>query len=63
VKFHVDEVVGLGSFIEVEAIEKDGTIWRDKLQEQCTRYLALLGVQNTDLVAESYSDLLIRTCE
>ncbi|MGB5007027.1 MAG: class IV adenylate cyclase, partial [Ferruginibacter sp.] len=40
VKFHFDTVAGLGTFVEVEAIDKDGTIGRDKLQAQCDEYAA-----------------------
>src|SRR2546423_7439259 len=33
VKFHFDEVNGLGSFVEVEAIDKEGLIGVEKLKE------------------------------
>lgn len=59
VKFHFDRVEGLGTFVEVEAIDLDGSIGLAKLQEQCTHYAALLGIQEEDYMAESYSDLLI----
>jgi predicted adenylyl cyclase CyaB len=59
VKFHLDEVDGLGRFVEVEAIDKDSTIGRPKLVEQCAHYRDLLGVKDSDLVAKSYSDLLL----
>jgi len=59
VKFHVDEVQGLGSFVEVEAIDLDGNIGREKLQEQCYKYKAMLGIRDEDLLAKSYSDLLL----
>mgnify|MGYP001575285817 CR=1 FL=1 len=60
VKFHVDNVEGLGSFLEVEAIDKDGSIGRERLQEQCNYYRTLLEVQDNDLLAESYSDMLLK---
>jgi predicted adenylyl cyclase CyaB len=63
VKFHVDEVEGLGTFVEVEAIDKDGTIGKERLQEQCDQYRALLGIRDAELIAESYSDLLLRAKE
>jgi adenylate cyclase class 2 len=60
VKFHIDEVPGLGSFIEIEA----GNILADKteseLLEQCNFYLKEFGIKEEDLIAESYSDLLIK---
>lgn len=59
VKFHFDTVESLGSFVEVEAIDKDGSIGLDKLKEQCRYYQQVLGVQETDFMAESYSDLLL----
>lgn len=59
VKFHFDEVEGLGTFVEVEAIDRDGRIGLQKLQQQCAHYAALLGIQPADCVAESYSDLLL----
>lgn len=59
VKFHFDEVEGLGNFVEVEAIDKDGSNKVDKLKEQCNYYQQLLGVETSDFIAESYSDLLL----
>lgn len=58
VKFHIDEVKKLGSFVEIEAIDNDGSIGSDKLNEQCLKYMDLLGIQQDQLVAHSYSDLL-----
>ncbi len=59
VKFHFDEVKELGTFIEVEAIDKDNNIGIEKLKQQCARYMALLQIEEKDFVAESYSDLLL----
>jgi adenylate cyclase, class 2 len=59
VKFHFDEVNGLGSFIEVEAIDQDGSIGIEKLKEQCSYYAELLGVREDDYLANSYSDMLL----
>ena len=59
VKFHFDTVAGLGNFIEVEAIDSDGTIGIDKLTEQCNYYASFLGVQASDYIAVSYSDLIM----
>lgn len=60
VKFHVDQVKELGSFVEIEAIDKDGSIGQATLQEQCNHYMNLLGIEQNDLVAVSYSDLLLQ---
>jgi predicted adenylyl cyclase CyaB len=59
VKFHLDNVVGLGTFVEIEAIDKEGTLGNEKLLEQCNYYLNLLLVSKEDLLATSYSDLLL----
>jgi predicted adenylyl cyclase CyaB len=58
VKFHVDQVQGLGSFVEIEAIDADGEIGEQKLREQCEEYVRVLGIEDEDLVTCSYSDLL-----
>ena len=60
VKFHFDEVNELGSFIEVEAIDKDGSIGIENLKEQCNYYIQLLGISSDQFIAESYSDLLAK---
>jgi len=60
VKFHIDTVQGLGSFVEIEAVDKDGSIEESRLLEQCRYYLAHLAISEEDQVAESYSDLLLK---
>jgi predicted adenylyl cyclase CyaB len=60
VKFHIDEVQGLGAFVEIEAIDIDGTIGLYHLHDQCEHYLQLLGIEAKDLVEQSYSDLLMQ---
>jgi len=59
VKFHFDRVENLGTFVEVEAIDKDGSIGLDQLKEQCQLYQRVLGIPDGDFIAESYSDLLL----
>lgn len=59
VKFHLDEVKGLGSFVEIEAIDIDGTIGRAKLQAQCEHFMNYLQIPAADLIERSYSDLLL----
>jgi len=58
VKFHIDLVEGLGTFVEIEAIDEDGQIGKEKLQEQCHTWMNLFGISKDDLLAVSYSDLL-----
>lgn len=57
VKFHLDEVAGLGSFIEIEAIGNSADE-REILLGQCRSYMDYLGVLEGELVENSYSDLL-----
>ncbi len=59
VKFHIDEVKELGSFIEIEAIDEQGIFTEGQLNEQCQHYLDLFGVKDADLVEVSYSDLMM----
>ena len=59
VKFHLDDVNGLGTFVEIEAIDSAGSLEKERLLEQCNYYLKLFEIKNEDLVAESYSDLLL----
>lgn len=59
VKFHVDEIKELGNFVEIEAIDVDGTIGEEKLREQCDFYLRLLQIDKADLLELSYSDMIL----
>jgi len=73
VKIHVDEVEGLGSFVEIEAISDPdaalpgptagmgGTAEPDvdTLRAQCERLMSTFGVEEGHLVATSYSDMLL----
>lgn len=59
VKFHVDEVEELGDFVEIEAIDMDGSIGEEKLYEQCQYYLNLFKIKEEDLVDVSYSDMVL----
>ncbi|MBC7588341.1 MAG: class IV adenylate cyclase [Chitinophagaceae bacterium] len=61
VKFHFDHVQTLGTFIEVEAIDKDGSIGIEKLKQQCSYYAELFGIKPADYEAFSYSDLLLNS--
>lgn len=59
VKFHFDTVKALGTFVEVEAIDNNGSIGKEKLQEQCNLYADLLKVGKEDFIALSYSDMIM----
>jgi adenylate cyclase, class 2 len=60
VKFHIDMVKDLGAFVEIEAIDKDGSIGKDKLLEQCQFFMDSFNISKEDLVSVSYSDLLLQ---
>ena len=59
VKFHIDIVKDLGSFVEIEAIDADGSIGKDRLYSQCQDYMKLFDISNKDLISVSYSDLIL----
>ena len=60
VKFHLDQVDGLGRFVEIEAIDQDGSHAPAQLRAQCETFVERLGLPPEALVAASYSDLLLR---
>jgi homotetrameric cytidine deaminase len=58
VRIHLDEVEGLGSFIELEAVaEVDSDLSAE--HEKVERLRAELGIEDENLVATSYSDLVL----
>ena len=59
VKFHIDEVPGLGSFVEIEAGNMQGSGSQAELLQQCEFYMEKFGIEEKDLIDVSYSDLLI----
>ena len=59
VKFHLDDVKSLGKFVEIEAVDPDGSFGKEKLFEQCSSYLNIFQIKKEDLIADSYSDLLL----
>ena len=59
VKFHFDHVTSLGTFVEVEAIDRTGEIGIDKLKEQCEKYAAFFNIQPADHIPVSYSDMIL----
>ncbi|MBW0104375.1 class IV adenylate cyclase [Pseudonocardia sp. KRD-291] len=59
VKLHLDTVAGLGTFVEIEAIDTDGTRTRSELHEQCRHWLDALAIDPGLLITHSYSDLML----
>ena len=58
IKFHIDTLTTLGSFIEIEVIDATDAMDITKMKEQCQRYMELFDVQKEDLMENSYSDML-----
>lgn len=59
VKFHIDEVPGLGSFVEIEAGNKTAPeLNQQQLLDQCNYYLQAFKIGEEELMEGSYSDLI-----
>ncbi|SRR5258705_3639164 len=63
VKFHLDEVAGLGSFVEIEAGNVLADLSAEELTAQCNFYLEEFTIKPEDLVEVSYSDMLLSALE
>jgi len=61
VKFHIDVIEGLGDFVEIEASNKPKDIPIEQLREQCDFFMLAFGIEEKDLVENSYSDLLLNS--
>lgn len=61
VKFHIDEVPELGSFVEIEAGNVKVDLSQQQLKEQCDFYVKEFGIIDEDLIELSYSDMLLTT--
>lgn len=60
VKFHLDQVENLGEFVEIEASNIDCELSVEDLREQCNFYMRAFRITEADLIAGSYSDMLMR---
>jgi len=58
VKFHIDNVKGLGNFVEIEAIGEEGE--DSEMGRQCKHFMEVLHIKTEDLIVDSYSDLLLK---
>jgi predicted adenylyl cyclase CyaB len=58
VKFHFDIVDGLGTFIEVEAIDNKEAFTIEQLKTQCDNYFNYFELHQSQLIDKSYSDLV-----
>ncbi len=59
VKFHLDELRELGTFVEIEAGNILADLSQEQLKEQCDYYLKELGIKEEDMISNSYSDMLL----
>lgn len=58
IKFHIDTLTSLGSFLEIEVIDANDAMDISEMRQQCERYMKLLDVQKEDLMEHSYSEML-----
>jgi adenylate cyclase, class 2 len=59
-KFHLDDVEGLGRFVEIEIIDDTGDMPKEQLVKDCEYYVNLLDLRNGGIfIPQSYSDLLM----
>jgi predicted adenylyl cyclase CyaB len=54
-RVHLDEVVGLGSFLELETVVTEQTV--EEAERECHEVQTALEVREEDLIAGSYADL------
>lgn len=62
INLHIDDVDSLGTFVEVEAGKEKG-MDDEHLSKQCDELFTALGLRKSDLVAVSYSDLVLNESE
>ncbi|KAK7864336.1 hypothetical protein R5R35_009179 [Gryllus longicercus] len=58
-RVHIDEVEGLGHFLELEVVLKSGQT-SEEGQQIAEDIMAKLGIKNDDLIAGAYMDLLLK---
>lgn len=63
VKFHIDELEGLGNFVEIEASNKTHAVALEELHRQCRHYMDAFEIREEDLIDRSYSDMLLENKE
>lgn len=59
VKIHLDKIENLGEFIEIEAKNETGNYTKDYLDKQCHEYMKIFNIQKTDIINNSYIDLVL----
>lgn len=59
IKFHFDIVEGLGTFLEVEVIDKNNEFTTEVMKQQCDHYLNFFNLTQNNLINKSYSDMMM----
>ncbi len=59
IKFHFDTIKNLGTFIEVEAINKHNEFSLEELKNQCDTYFSFFELEESQIIDKSYSDLIL----
>jgi len=59
VKFHLDSLVSLGNFVEIEVINDGENRDSTNMTKQCRYYMEKLKITDNDLINVSYSDMLL----
>ena len=59
-KFHIDEVPGLGHFVEIEVSNlHHPALTEAQMQADCQHYMKALGIETKHLISRSYSDMIL----
>lgn len=59
VKFHLDEIAGLGTFVEIEASSIGSDLTATELRQQCEAYIQKFDIRPEDFINRSYSDMIL----
>ena len=59
IRFEIDTFPEAPTFVEIEAIDREGNLGRERLEKQCNHYMNLLGIKEENLISISYSDMLL----
>jgi adenylate cyclase class 2 len=57
VKFHLDVLESGSRFLEIEAIDREGTLGLDHIRTQASEYARILGIRQEDVLPHSYIDM------
>jgi predicted adenylyl cyclase CyaB len=63
IKIHLDFIEDIGCFVEIEARDENETIGIEFLTKQCQDLLKEFNIDSTQLICNSYSDMLLAKVE